>query len=423
MKRILFTALAILALGVLLVAGIEFDRARDTEQSRPTPVGRAQQLKDGAYLARVGNCMGCHTVRGGKEYAGGRPIATPFGSIYSSNLTPDPQTGIGAWTADDFWRALHNGRSKDGKFLYPAFPYPNYTKVTRTDSDALFAYLQSLAPVRQPNRGNELSFPYNQRALLAFWRVWNFRQGEFAQQPAQDAQWNRGAYLVQGLGHCSACHAERGALGGSIGEQGLGGGMIPMQDWYASSLAADAGDWDAAEVTALLQTGVSRRGAVFGPMAGVVADSLQHVSGGDIASMAAYLKSLPASAAAGGRAPVQVAGDGAAILQLGARVYQRHCVECHGAAGTGSPFAYPALAGKRGMAAEHPVNAIRMVLNGGYPPSTHGNPRPYGMPPFGPSLSDAEVAAVVSYIRTSWGNDGALVSAVEVSRLRGAPAE
>jgi mono/diheme cytochrome c family protein len=422
MKRIFLTVFVILALGVLLVAGVEYERDRSTADSRAAAVDSAQQIRQGAYLARAGNCMGCHTVRGGQEYAGGRAIATPFGSIYSPNLTPDAETGIGAWTADDFWRALHNGRSKDGKFLYPAFPYPNYTKVTRTDSDALFAYLRSLAPVAQANRANELAFPYDQRLLLPVWRLWNFRQGEFEAQPARDAQWNRGAYLVQGLGHCSACHAGRGALGGSIGELALGGAMMPMQDWYAPPLAAGAGT-DAAELAALLHTGVSRRGAVFGPMAEVVAGSLQHVSGADIGSIAAYLKALPPSDAQGGRAPVRVAGDGAAILQLGARVYQRNCVECHGAAGTGSAFAYPALAGKRGLAAEHPVNAIRIVLNGGYPPSTHANPRPYGMPPFGPSLADAEVAAVLSYVRASWGNQGGLVSPVDVARLRGAPAD
>jgi mono/diheme cytochrome c family protein len=419
MKRIFLTVFVIAALGILLVAGIEFDRARNTAASRAAPAS-AQQVKDGAYLARAGNCMGCHTARGGKEYAGGRAIATPFGSIYTSNLTPDSDTGIGRWTADDFWSALHNGRSKDGSFLYPAFPYPNYTKVTRTDSDALFAYLQALAPVRQPNRANELAFPYNQRNLLPLWRAFNFRQGQFEPQPAKDAEWNRGAYLVQGLGHCSACHSARGALGGSIAEQALGGGMIPMQDWFASSLA-QAGD--AGELAALLHTGVSQRGAVFGPMAGVVAGSLQHLSGSDIGAMAAYLAALPAAGPQAGRTQVRVADDGAAVLQLGAKLYERHCVECHGAAGQGSAFAHPALSGKRGEAAGHPVNAIRMVLNGGYPPSTRGNPRPYGMPPFGQGLSDAEVAAVVSFVRTSWGNSGALVSAVDVARLRGAPAE
>lgn len=427
MKRILLTALAVVVLVVLTVAGIEVTRAVATEQASLPLANVAGQANHGAYLARVGNCMACHTARGGKEYAGGRAIATPFGSIHSPNLTPDDLTGIGTWTADDFWRAIHNGRSKDGSFLYPAFPYPNYTRMSRSDSDALFSYFRTLAPVQQQNRPHELSFPYDQRLLLPFWRALNFRQGEYQAQANQSAEWNRGAYLVQGLGHCSACHAGRNALGGSIAEQGLGGGIIPMQNWYASSLASDTdtglGDWDAADISALLQTGVSKRGTAFGPMAEVVSESLQHVSTVDIHSMATYLKSLPRSDVGSRGVSVRVAGDAQAIVGQGARLYEQRCAECHGANGEGKAPAYPQLSRNRAATADTPINLIRIILNGGYPPSTRGNPRPYGMPPFGPALSDAEVAAVASYVRDSWGNKAGLVSAVDVSRLRGAPAE
>ncbi len=427
MKRILLIALAVVVLGVLLVAGIEVARAVATEQASLPVADVAAQARQGAYLARVGNCMACHTARGGKEYAGGRALATPFGTIHSPNLTPDTLTGIGAWTSDDFWRAIHNGRSKDGSFLYPAFPYPNYTRMTRSDSDALYAYFRTLAPVTQQNRGDELSFPYNQRLLLPIWRALNFRQGEYQAQASKGPEWNRGAYLVQGLGHCSACHAGRNALGGSIAEQGLGGGIIPMQNWYASSLASDAGtglgEWDVADISDLLQTGVSRRGAAAGPMAEVVSESLQHVSGADIHSMAVYLKSLPGSDARSRGVSVRLAGDAGAILRQGAKLYEQHCADCHGINGKGIPPAYPRLAGNRAATADTPLNLVRMILNGGYPPSTHGNPRPYGMPPFGPSLSDAEVAAVASFVRASWGNQAGLVSTVDVARLRGAPAE
>jgi mono/diheme cytochrome c family protein len=414
MKRIALAMLAIAILGLASLAAIEATRA--AHSGNPAPVAdAAAQVRAGRYLASVGNCVGCHTVRGGRQYAGGRGLATPFGMIYAPNLTSDKVAGIGAWTADDFWQAIHNGRSKDGSFLYPAFPYPNYTKVTRADSDAMFAYFQTIAPVPQQNRPNGLRFPYNQRLLLPVWRAFNFDQGEFASEPERGAQWNRGAYLVEGLGHCSACHTGRNALGGSIADKRLGGGMIPMQDWYAPPLGS--GD-SAADIGQLLKTGVSARGAVFGPMAEVVAGSLQHASGADIGAMAAYLTTLPVAAPA--RAAL-VMPAAQAMLRHGAELYKAQCAECHGADGKGAAGAYPSLEASRAVGAANPVNAIRMVLNGGYPPSTHGNPRPYGMPPFGPTLSDAEVAAVVSHLRTSWGHHGGTVSAVEVSRLRGVP--
>ncbi|WP_426173761.1 c-type cytochrome [Massilia sp. TWR1-2-2] len=279
----------------------------------------------------------------------------------------------------------------------------------------MFAYFRTIAPVTQQNRPSELRFPYNQRLLLPLWRAVNFDQGEYAGAPEQGAQWNRGAYLVEGLGHCSACHTGRNALGGSIADKRLGGAMIPMQDWYAPPLGS--GD-SAADIGQLLKAGVSARGAVFGPMADVVAGSLQHASDADIGAMAAYLTTLPVAAPA--RAVLVVPGA-QAMLRQGAELYKAQCAECHGADGKGAAGAYPSLEASRAVGAANPVNAIRMVLNGGYPPSTHGNPRPYGMPPFGPTLSDAEVAAVVSHLRTSWGHHGGTLSAVDVSRLRGVP--
>lgn len=428
MKRILLTLLAVVLLVPALLIGIQHLYDPGSDQASPPVSDKDQQLVQGSYLARAGNCMGCHTARGGKQYAGGRPISTPFGNIFTSNLTPD-ETGLGKWTNDDFWRAMHNGKSKDGSFLYPAFPYPNYTKVTRADSDALFAYFKTLAPAKQENQKHDLRFPYNQRILLAFWRTLYFSPGEYQSQPSQSAEWNRGAYLVQGLGHCSACHTSRNALGGSIAEERLGGGMIPMQNWYASALTADKqtglGEWEEKDIADLLKTGVSQRGAVFGPMADVVSTSLQHLSSSDIQSMATYLKTVARSTdtQSGNRSvAAAVAGDNE-VLKQGAKLYEQQCVTCHGADGKGAPPAYPPLAGNRSLAAEIAMNPVRIVLNGGYPPGTAGNPRPYGMPPFGSTLSDSEVAAVVTYIRTSWGNQGWPVSPDYVTRLRGAPVE
>lgn len=194
MKRAVLIALALLLLVPLLV--IAYQMQRDPSSSYPSvpPADAALQVQHGEYLARAGNCMACHTVRGGRQYAGGRAIATPFGDIYASNLTPDTDTGIGGWTSDDFWRALHDGKSKDGSFLYPAFPYPNYTNVTRADSDALFAYLRTIPAVAQKNREHALKFPYNQRLLLAFWRALYFEPGVFEADGKQSLEWNRGAY-------------------------------------------------------------------------------------------------------------------------------------------------------------------------------------------------------------------------------------
>jgi mono/diheme cytochrome c family protein len=378
----------------------------------------------GAYLARAGDCMACHTARGGAAYAGGRAIDTPFGRLYAPNITPDRETGIGAWNADDFWRALHNGKSRDGRLLYPAFPYTNYTKVTRPDSDALFAYLRSVAPARQPNRAHELRFPYDQQLMLAGWRLLYFRPGVHADDTRRDAAWNRGAYLVEGLGHCSACHSSRNSLGAVEGP--LTGGLIPMLGWYAPSLSSDAeaglGSWGNAEIVQLLKTGASPRATVFGPMAEVVAKSLQHLSDADAAAMASYLKSLPAT-------PAPARDDPAAdprlepVLAQGRKLYETHCIDCHGADGKGAPPAYPPLAGNRALTMDESVNAVRIVLNGGFAPATAGNPRPYGMPPYGHVLGDDEVAAVVTYLRASWGNRAPPVSSAQVNRYRSVPVD
>jgi mono/diheme cytochrome c family protein len=428
MKRILFSILAAIVIVPAAVIGIEIMREPGSAEVSVPVADAAGQIARGSYLARAGDCMACHTARGGQQYAGGRAIPTPFGNIFSPNITPDTATGIGTWTANDFWRALHNGKSKDGSFLYPAFPYPNYTKVTRADSDAMFAYFKTLTPVQQANKEHELRFPYNQRILLAGWRALYFRPGVYRAEPNQSAEWNRGAYLVQGLGHCSACHTSRNAFGATDAKADLAGGMIPMLNWYASSLTSDAtaglGDWEAQHIEDLLKTGVSQRGAVFGPMAEVVSESLQHLSKSDIASMATYLKSIPQTGAATTPPSIRVAQQEAeSMLKLGANIYEKHCVECHRASGEGIPPAYPPLAGNRSLTTHSALNPIRMVLNGGYPPSTEGNPRPYGMPPFGPVLNDSEVAAVVSYIRHSWGNGGGLVSPAEVGRHRGVPVD
>ena len=423
---------SLMALAVLLIAGVGVGAkvllwpADDIgPPAKPGKLSQEQLMARGAYLARAGDCMACHTTRGGVQYAGGRALATPFGNVMSPNITPDKDTGIGAWSADDFWRAMHNGKSKDGRLLYPAFPYTNYTKVRREDSDALYAYLHSVPPQRQANLPHALRFPYNQQIALAAWRALYFKPAVHQDEPARSVEWNRGAYLVQGLGHCSACHSSRTTLGGS--EEGLSGGLIPMLGWYAPSLTSNAeaglGDWDTAHIVALLHTGVSPRATVFGPMAEVVRQSLQHLEVADVRAMAVYLKSLPDTQPPAKPAPRDTSEAATRQLAQGAKLYDTHCASCHQADGKGVPPGYPPLAGNRALLTDSPVNAIRIVLNGGFAPGTAGNPRPYGMPPYGPVLNDGEVAAVVSHLRASWGNNAPAVTALEVNKYRSVPLE
>ncbi len=418
-RRVLPVILALLAVAAIAIALAwpreEFIAARSPADHALNEANIAR----GAYLARAGDCMACHTARGGVPYAGGRALDTPFGRLVAPNITPEPTTGIGAWTPDDFWRALHNGKSKDGRLLYPAFPYTNYTKVTRPDSDALFAYLRSLPPVRQQNTPHDLRFPYNQQLTLAGWRLLYFQPGVQEPVTARDARWNRGAYLVEGLGHCAACHSTRNRLGAT--DSTLGGGLIPTIGWYAPSLTSEAeaglGTWSEAHIVQLLGTGVAPGASVTGPMAEVVAQSLQYLSRDDLAAMALYLKSLPAAPAPERPAAPKPSQQ---VMQAGGKLYEQHCATCHGERGEGKG-PYPPLGGNRALTLPDPVNAIRVVLHGGFAPGTQGNPRPYGMPPFGHVLGDAEVATLVTYLRASWGNAAAPVSSAEVNRYRSVP--
>ncbi len=418
MKRALFVLAALLAL-VLGGFGVLFLRSEGSAlASRPDPAPAPALVARGEYLTRAGNCMACHTARGGAPWAGGRAIETPFGTVYAGNLTPDRTTGLGAWSADDFWRALHHGRSRDGRMLYPAFPYTNYTQVTRDDADAMFAYLRTLAPVPRANTPHDLRWPVSTQSALAVWRALYFRPGEHRDEPARGAEWNRGAYLVRGLGHCSACHATRNALGASD-MMDLSGGMIPMQAWYAPSLASDqeagVARWPLEHIVQLLRTGHAPGASTLGPMAEVVLHSTQYLSTPDLQAMAVFLKSVPPAAEpARPTAPPAPAS----VAQSGARLYEAHCAQCHGDRGQGTGGAYPPLAGNRAVTLPVTANLVQVVIHGGFGPSTEGHPRPFGMPPFALALSDAEVAAVLTHIRGSWGNRAGMVSELEVAQQR-----
>ena len=385
------------------------------------PNATTQVIDKGEYLARAGDCVACHTTPGGQEFAGGRAMPTPFGNLYVPNITPDEETGIGTWNADEFYRMMHTGVSRDGTLLYPAMPFASYTKVTREDSDAIYAYLMSVPPAKQKNRPHELRFPYNQRELLVGWRTLYFREGEYKPSPDKSAQWNRGAYLVQGLGHCAMCHTAVNALGGSSESKAFEGGMIPNQNWYAPSLTsnreAGLGNWSIKDISDLLQTGVSHRSTVYGPMAEVTYNSLQYLSDEDVQAMAVYLKELPQrDSEPPPTSQARLVSPN--VMEVGRRVYAKQCAMCHGDEGKGHPPSYPPLAGNQSITMSSPVNSLRMVLNGGYPPGTKKNPRPHGMPPFSHVLNDDEVAAVVTYIRVAWENSGTPVTPAQSNELR-----
>ncbi len=394
-----------------------------TTTSPTTAPPDAATLARGAYLARAGNCAGCHTARGGAAYAGGRGIATPFGMVYAGNLTPDA-SGLGGWTAAQFRRALWHGRAADGRLLVPAFPYTHFTRVTRDDADALWAFLRSMAPVPQANQAHALRWPYRSQAALAVWRALYFRPGpaDDGLPPGASDQLRRGAYLVNGLGHCSACHANRSVLGGSGNlADSAGGSALPGQRWQAPSLTDPAeiamGRRPADELVQLLKTGLSTHAAVMGPMAEVVADSTQHLTDTDLRAMVAYLQALAPSPPGpmAGRPAALPPRDGA-VLGRGQQLYADHCLACHGSQGQGAPGAYPALAGNPIVTLPEPGNLVQAITGGGFPPATAGNPRPYGMPGF--DLPHEDLAALATWLRASWGHDAPPVSAVQVLLAR-----
>lgn len=424
MKRFILALAVVLVLGTAVLAALvwmfNYWGGTSIQDSAPSTPPADEQVARGAYLARVGNCMLCHTERGGPSYAGGRPVETPFGTVYASNITPDAETGIGTWSAAHFRRALHEGRSRDGRLLYPVFPYTHTTRVTGADADALFDYLRSLPPINKPNRQHRLHFPYNTQAALAVWRAFYFRPEKHMDDPARTPEWNRGAYLVRGLGHCGACHTARNALGGLRDAMDLSGGLIPMQNWYAPSLAspneAGVADWPLADIVLLLSTGRSARGTVLGPMAEVVRHSTQYLEPGDLRAMAVYLKSLPPVPS--DTNPLEVPLPSTNVMDRGGKLYEQHCAACHGDKGQGVPGAYPPLAGNRAITMPITQNLVQVVLHGGFPPATRGHPRPFGMPPFATVLSDADVAAVITYLRGSWGHRAAPVSELSVAQQR-----
>ena len=386
-----------------------------------TQAASAEQEPRGAYLARLGNCAHCHTAHGGLPYAGGRAVDTPFGAVFSSNLTSDPAFGIGAWSADDFWRALHHGESKDGRLLYPAFPYTSYTHISRPDSDALFAYLKTVPAQPKANQAHALRWPMDRQIALRAWRLVFFNPAPTEANPgspsasASSAAYVRGEYLVQGLGHCIECHGARNALGALSGAPV--GSVLPGGQWFAPSLndatQASVSAWTVEEIARFLQTGVNDHALAQGPMAEVVLHGTQYLTDADAQAMALYLKALP-------QTTTNPAGKATALTDLaaGAKLYETHCADCHGLQGQGRANAYPALAGNRAVLMDNTNNLIHSVLEGGFAAATKGHPRPFGMPPFVLQLNNSEIAAVLTYVRKAWGNQAGALTEFDINKLR-----
>jgi mono/diheme cytochrome c family protein len=374
------------------------------------------QLERGRYLTILSDCASCHTVPGSNQpLAGGRSIETPFGNIVAPNITPDPETGIGSWSDEQFDAAIRRGIRRDGSRLYPAMPYNAYTKMSRDDVLAIRAYLNSVQPVRNAVAANTLPFPFSIRASMRLWNALYFREGDYQPDPKQSAEWNRGAFLVDGPGHCGACHTPKTMLGGDRTDQYLQGSYL--QGWSAPDITNDTrlglGKWSNEDLVSYLRSGHNRVTAATGPMGEVVSLSTAHMRDPDLNATATYLKSLPDKSAGTSPPPIK---DPA--MMAGAAIYRDQCSACHGLDGKGVAELFPSVADSSMTRSDDPTTSIRIILRGARSVGTSAQPTAPGMPSYGRQLDDNEVAAVLTYIRNSWGGTASPVSSEQVSRVR-----
>jgi mono/diheme cytochrome c family protein len=387
---------------------------------------RADLVKRGEYLVRAGDCAACHTAPGGQPYAGGYAFRLPFGAIYSSNITPDKETGIGTWSDADFLRALHDGIGKNGENLYPAFPYTSYTLLADRDVSAIKAYLFSLQPVRYRPPANSLAFPYNQRFLLRFWNVLFNPGRRFQPNSDRPPEWNRGAYLAEALGHCGDCHTPRNLMFAPSPSQKFAGALV--QGWKAYNITPDrewgVGIWSDAELARYLADGhAPGRSSAAGPMAEAVDNSLRFLTPGDIQAMVAYIKSVPSIADGSNpavrtpRGPPHVAPMtvSANAPSLGLRVFEGACASCHGFDGSGTIWAHADLAGNRTVNDPSATNLVQVVIQGASLHAPHGQ---VFMPAFGEGYSDAEIAAVANFVTGRFGTAASQLRAAGVAKIR-----
>jgi mono/diheme cytochrome c family protein len=374
----------------------------------------AAQLRRGQYLTAAGDCLSCHVRAGGEPFAGGLGLNTPFGVIYTANITPDRDTGIGAWSSDQFYRAMHDGKGAQGQDLYPAFPYPWFRRVSREDDDAIFAYLMTLPAVRYTPPKNDLSFPLNFRSMVGAWNMLFLDSQNFQSDPGQSAEWNRGAYLVNGLGHCGGCHTPKNSFGADKSAQELHGGKL--DNWVAPDLTGNMriglGGWSVDDIAEFLGSGRNAHAAAGGAMTDVISYSTSFISDADRRAIAVYLKSQPASPSVASSAPE------AGAMRRGAAIYSDACASCHLDNGVGQSRLFPPLGKDAMLQQPDPTGLAHLILGGTQVGVSSSRPSPLGMPSFAWKLTDQEVADVSTFIRNSWGNQAAPVSAADVSALR-----
>ncbi len=373
----------------------------------------------GSYLAILGDCRGCHTAPHQPAFSGGLPFTASFGTLYSTNITPDRETGIGAWNRDDFYRALHEGIAPGGRHLYPAFPYIYFARLSRQECDDLFAYLQTLKPVRRPPSANALYFPFNIRFMMTFWNWLYLDSRPYRADPGRNAAWNRGRFIVEGPGHCAACHTPKDLLFGDRKDEALAGGLV--QNWFAANLTGGRDDglgrWSQQDVAQYLATGRNAHATAAGSMEEKVSLSTSLMSDADRAAIATYLKSLPQKQQP---APPPPPAD---QMASGEAVFVSRCNFCHQPPGRpdqptpGQLADYPKLAGDTLLWSRDPTSVIRIILQGAQAPATPHENTTFAMPGF-PVLSDGDVAAVATYIRNSWGNRAPAVAANDVKTER-----
>ena len=374
------------------------------------------QIERGRYLAVLSDCASCHTVPGSNQpFAGGRAIETPFGNILAPNITPDPETGIGSWSDDAFDAAIRKGLRRNGSRLYPAMPYTAYTKMSREDVLAIRAYLNTVTPVRNAVDANALPFPFNIRASMRVWNMLYFNQGDYKPDAKKPAEWNRGAFLVDGPGHCGACHTPKTFLGGDKTDEYLRGGFL--QGWSAPDITGDTrvglGAWSAEDLVAYLKSGHNRVSAATGPMAEVVTLSTERMTDPDLRAIATYLKSLSGKQ----DHPQTLSKEDAAMIS-GAAIYRDQCSACHGIDGKGVAELFPSIADSSMVKSDDPTTSIRIVLRGARSVGTRAQPTAPGMPSYGRQLDDAQIAAVLTYMRNGWGAAAAPIGAADVARVR-----